>query len=278
MWAYYFLDYTLSCIITNIFMSELKNTVMLSNFIKSRMKELGISQDTINEMSAQEKIYDLRNNILSLQLTYDTGQYNRLAESATAFNKLSEYYISNNQMTDYFQNCYKEWICLILKTENGDIYDYTKREFVIAFRGLDVHNSTGNLSEKAKYLTAFLSGKNNPALLFFEDWNEFNCITDESDGEMCLKEHHNIRFAKSIDLDLKESIIFGILWELWAMPNIKKPLVLNKDIRYLDERSVIKSLKDSEVNQQKIDQLTSLIETIKKQSNILKQKYNSQSK
>ena len=278
MWTYYFSGYTLICIITNIFISELKNTAMLSDFVKSRMKELGISQDTINEISVKENLHDLISDVWSLQMAYKAGQYNRLAESATALHKIYEYCTSNNTMADYFQNYYKKWICLILKTENGDIYDYTKKEFVMAFRGLDVHNSTENLSDKAKYLTNFLSGNNNPTVLFFENWNEFNCITDESDGETCLKDRHNIQFATSLNLDLKESIIFGILGELWDKPNTKNSPVRNKGIRYFDSRSVIKSLRDSEVDQREIDRLTSLIETIEKQSNILKQKYKSQSK
>ena len=278
MWTYYFSGYTFIYIITNIFISELKNTAMLSNFVKSCMKELGISQDKINEISVKDNLHDLISDVWSLQMAYSAGQYNRLAESATALHKIYEYCTSNNTMVDYFQNCYKKWICLILKTENGDIYDYTKKEFVMAFRGLDVHNSTENLSDKPKYLTDFLNGNNNPAVLFFENWNEFNCITDESEGKTCLKDRHNIQFATSLNLDLKESIIFSILWELWDKPNTKNSPVRNKGIRYFDSRSVIKSLRDSEVDQREIERLTSLIETIEKQSNILKQKYESQSK
>lgn len=189
-----------------------------NNFFKTQLESLGLSDSHINAIFNMHKVTKLLYELQSTQLTYNGKEYEKLAETSTAINKLYEYSTNtkNKISTLYFKDFYKDWLCLVLETETGQVYAYTKKQFIIAFRGLDVHESSDGLDPKPKYLTSFLKGENKPKLLFFENGISSHCTLD---GRHMREEYmdelftHKVIFTRR--LDLKESITLGILGELF---------------------------------------------------------------
>ena len=244
---------------------------MISKPVKSALENLGMSKDKIKKLSELDDMHNQLLEIRTTMLTY-ANCHDDLAKSATKLNNIYEYFIGHHaeHITEYFENCYKNWICLVLRTEDGEVYDYTKRNLVMAFRGMDVHNLPPQDQGKLKYLVDFLEEKNHPTVLFYENWKKSYSIENEHSGKFVINDQHEINFRVDLKLNLKESIILGIFTDLWTVPGMSGNAINpDRSIRDVEDYSLINTHAQGLVDGDKKQKILDLVDRIKKQNVIL---------
>ena len=215
---------------------------MSYNSLKRTAKKLGVSEEVCDKIIRGYQMDELFDKILISAHTYERKGIEGLAEGATAFNKIYEMMqnTTSGGINDYFEFYYKKWICLVLETKDGQIYSYTKKDIVMAFRGLSVHGTTKKLKEEPKYLNGFLRGIENPDVLFFNAGNTAHCLPPHMRKEHSEKDYPLVIETK-YHLDVKEIIILTILYELFNYTDETGPnlgsISLMPDTSYLEKKA-----------------------------------------
>ena len=215
---------------------------MLYNQLRKTAAELGVSEEACDAIISEYKMVELLDRVALAQYTYSEKGIDGLADGATALNKIYEIVKErpHSVLSGYFENYYEKWICLVLETEQGKIYPYTKKDLVMAFRGVDVHGSINKLDEKRKYLSEFLRGAESPDVLFFNAGLMARCLPQNM-RKNYLEKDYPMELIKKFKLDMKEIIILTIFAEIFNYTSKTGPLIgsvaLLPDISYLQTRN-----------------------------------------
>ena len=214
---------------------------MSYNNLKRTAKKLGVSVEICDKIIRAYQTDELFDKILLSAHTYEKKGIEGLAEGATAFNKIYEMMQNTTGgINSYFDSYYKKWICLVLETRQGQVYSYTKKDIVMAFRGLDVHGTTKKLGKERKYLNGFLKETEDPDVLFFNAGNTAHCLLPHMRKKYSEKDYPLIIQSK-YHLNMKELIILTILYELLNYtyktgPNLGS-LSLMSDTSYIETKA-----------------------------------------
>lgn len=214
---------------------------MSYNNLKRTAKKLGVSVEICDRIIHAYQMDELFDKILLAAHTYEKKGIEGLAEGATAFNKIYEMMQNTTGgINNYFDNYYKKWICLVLETRQGQVYSYTKKDIVMAFRGLDVHGTTNRLGKERKYLNGFLKGTENPDVLFFNAGNTAHCLPPHVRKRHSEK-NYTLIIPSEYRLNMKEFIILTTLYELFNYTDKTGPnsgsISLMPDTSYLEKKS-----------------------------------------
>lgn len=199
----------------------------------------GISEQIINKIIHDYKVHDSLDRVLLSMISYDENGIEGLASGASAFQEYYERVKNTSSYENYFKKYYEEWICLVLETKDGNIYEYSKRQMVTAFRGLVAHGSSEDLRPKFKYLADFLNGLESPDVLFCDTGKAIHCLPQHM-RRRYTEDNNPFIFQKKYMLAMKEAILLGIFAEFFNYKPNDGPYWdagLLSDTSYLKEKN-----------------------------------------
>ena len=228
--------------------SQLKAALKSLSIISSQKPE---SDTLVDRLYDRLVLIDEGVEIIKTPFNYEKGDIEVLARAATNINNLDE--SKTRHYEPYFDNRYRDWICLVLEIDDC-VYSYTKKEIVMALRGINVHKSVP--SKKIEYLRRFLEG-DHFKVLFYDVGHLAECARndDESDWFSNSENTFDMIFQHQYTATLQEAISLGIIRDQWTL--LKKQRILSK---YASTMPPTDYLKNKDVN---------IYERIKKQHDII---------
>ena len=196
---------------------------IMRKIMKRTASKYNISEKFFDEILLEYKRTELIDRISLSLHRYDENGIEGLADGAMALNTLYESVDNMSVITrNYFKTYYETWICLVLETEQGEIYSYTKKDIVMVLRGLNVHGTVKGTNKRRKYLIKFLDKVNSPSVLFIDGGRNIGCLPEHKRKEYLEKDYPFILTTK-YNLDMKEIVMLNILGEFFTY-HVKKDL------------------------------------------------------
>ena len=183
--------------------------------MKKTATEHSIPEELFENILLEYKHQELIDKIILALYRYDENGIEGLADGAAAFHVLYEEATDTSTARKYFREYYENWICLVIETEQGDIYQYTKKELVLAFRALRAHGKKTNIPKERLYLLDFVKGNNSPSVLFIDGGRNIGCLPEYKRKQYMEKDYPFI-LTKKYNLNMKEITILNIFGELFT--------------------------------------------------------------
>ena len=183
--------------------------------MKKTATEHSVPEELFENILSEYKHQESINKIILALYGYDENGIEGLADGATAFHVLYEEATDTSTIRKYFKKYYEKWICLVIETEQEEIYKYTKKELVLAFRALRAHGTKTDIPKKRLYLLDFVKGNNSPSVLFIDGGSSIGCLPEYKRKQYMEKDYPFI-VPKKYNLNMKEVIILNIFGELFT--------------------------------------------------------------
>ena len=163
-----------------------------------------------------------------------------LAKSALLINNLYERSETLNiKFKDYFNIRYYQWLSLVLETEDGKIYAYTRHNIIMAYRAFHAHKNKNKVSARVAYLNEFLKKAVAPNILFYDIGHIVHPEIYEHHFKETLQDKFKFQFGIEHNFGIQESLFFGIIEDIMHLlknENPIKTLNLYTDLNYLESR------------------------------------------
>ena len=178
--------------------------------------------------------------IIELPYTYTSKDIEAVSKCALFINNLYERSGElNTKFKNYFNDRYNQWITLVLETEDGKIYRYTRHNIIMAYRAFYAHKNKNMITPKITYLNEFLKKSVTPNILYYDIGHTVKCVRFEHHCEEILQEDFKFDFGMEQILDIQESFFFGIIEDILHLIKNEDPiktLNLYTDLNYLESR------------------------------------------
>ena len=161
----------------------------MRKIMKKAAAKHNISKEIFENILLQYKRKELIDKIVLALYRYEENGIEGLSEGAKAFHVIYEEATETSITRKYCREYYENWICLILETEQGKVYSYTKKDVILAYRALQEHGEQTKISRERKYLRDFVKGVNSPSVLFIDGGRNI---------AVCLNTRENNTWKKTI--------------------------------------------------------------------------------
>ena len=209
--------------------------------LRNGLKSLDLSEQVIDSIYEKILVDEEVTNIFTTPGRYLLDDQELLASCATSINNLQELSEGDNSVLhSYFKHRYKKWTSLVLETEDGDIYEYTKHNIIMSYRGLQVHKNKGS-TKKQEYLHDFLKNRVKPNVLFVDIGHIFRCVYDENHSKLVKDDCFKVNLTFNYKFDIKEALLFAVVKDIQAVTqkkNLSKEVKkFSRNVDYLESKN-----------------------------------------